>query len=317
MRAMALPQGWEPAPGPQPPETGQSWLHRVRRPSDSAPFALKRLKNADHRQRRERFACEVATMIKLGEHGIALPPVVEHDLEAERPYFVMPWYEEGSLEASVQGHAFAGKPHEAVALLEGVTDELRKLHEAGVAHRDLKPANILLSDEDPLLADFGLCLPIDDDAGRLTATAEAIGSRFYIAPENESGINEDVDQRPADFYAFGKTTWALLAGRTPPARELQGSPQLRLHNLLGDPRFTNLDYLLDELLDTDPRSRLADWPTVIEELQALERLLLGRRTQPRQPVAIGDTVRLARRVAQLPSIRGPADKRAREQRLRQ
>jgi serine/threonine protein kinase len=72
------------------------------------------------------------------------------------------------------------------------------------------------------LTDFGLCLDILDSEGgteRLTDTREAVGSRYYIAPENEGGLNAALDQRPADFYAFGKLTWALLAGRQPLPRE--------------------------------------------------------------------------------------------------
>src|SRR6185503_2369685 len=93
------------------------------------------------------------------------------------------------------------------------------VHKVGFAHRDLKPANILLDGDKILLADFELVLQVDDEApDRLTGAAEVIGSRFYLAPENESGVNDDVDQRPSDFYAFGKIVWALLAGQRPPAR---------------------------------------------------------------------------------------------------
>jgi hypothetical protein len=57
---------------------------------------------------------------------------------------------------------------------------------------------------------------------RLTETAEQIGSRFYIAPENERGFNPEVDQRPADLHAFGKLAWVLLSGlpQLPSARAM-------------------------------------------------------------------------------------------------
>ena len=61
-------------------------------------------------------------------------------------------------------------------------------HEAGVAHRDLKPANVLMEVSGTLLlADLGLALGQDDS--RLTEIEEGVGSRFYIAPENEGGVN--------------------------------------------------------------------------------------------------------------------------------
>src|SRR5439155_1130165 len=96
---------------------------------------------------------------------------------------------------------------------------------------------------------------------------DATRSRRYIAPENESGINETVDQRPADFYAFAKILWATLAGEQPPAREGQLLPEQRLDQVLGDANFASLHALQERLLDTDPRSRLSEWPTVIAELQ--------------------------------------------------
>lgn len=313
---MPLPKGWEIVPGEQPPETGQSWVYKVHRAGDADTFALKRLKNAENERRRERFAREVATMRSLAERGIALPPIIEYDLELERPYFVMPWYERGSLELKVRDRTYVEAPVDGLQLLLVIAHELQKLHATGFAHRDLKPANILLSEEGPLLADFGLSLPIYDDADRLTASAEAIGSWFYIAPENESGINDDVDQRPADFYAFAKITLALLTGRNPPARELVGRPELRLEAVLGDPRFAILDTLLDDLLNTDPRARLADWPEVISELQAILGVLKGVE-RPSKPGDLKETLRLAQQLGHSPSVHALAQRRTSDQRMQE
>jgi serine/threonine protein kinase len=313
---MSLPKGWKIVPGEQPSETGQSWVYKVRKAGHKGTFALKLLKNADNRRRRERFAREVLTMIRLEAQGVALPPIVEYDLERERPYFVMPWYAEGSLDSRVVNRSYVRAPTDALQLLVTIAVELQKLHTAGVAHRDLKPANILLSDEGPLLADFGLCIPIDDEADRLTATAEAIGSRFYIAPENESGMNDSVDQRPGDFYAFAKITWALLSGRTPPARELIGTPERRLAMVLADPRFATLDSLLDELLNTDPRARLDDWGEVIEELEAFQGLLKGVERSSK-PGDLRETRRLAQRLGQLPSVQAYSQRRTSDERMQE
>jgi serine/threonine protein kinase len=312
---MPLPQGWEIVPGEQPSETGQSWVFKVHRVGEADTFALKRLKNSKNKHRRERFVREVSTMESLRDQGIALPEIVEHDLELDPPYFVMPWYEEGSLESKVADRSYAEAPLDGLELLIRIAYELERLHAADFAHRDLKPANILLSKEGPLLADFGLCLPIDEEAARLTMTAEAIGSRFYIAPENESGMNESVDQRPADFYAFAKVLWALLAGRTPPARELVGSPELRLERVLDDARFAILDTLLDDLLNTDPRVRLADWRVVIDELEAFRRVLSGIQSSSK-PGDLKDAMRLAQRLGQSPSVQSLSQQRTSEQRMR-
>jgi serine/threonine protein kinase len=308
---MTLPAGWREIPGSKTDPAGQSWVFKVRRPRDAAVYALKRLKNPD---RRARFAREVSEMMRLREQGIALPPVIEADLRLERPYFVMPWYERGSLEARVQDRTYVDRPLDGLDLLISIARELRKLHSADVAHRDLKPANILLDEDGPLLADFGLCLPIGSTDERLTATAEQIGSRFYIAPENESGINEEVDQRPADFYAFGKMVWVLLAGRPPFARELAGNPDLRLQTIREDQRFAILDDLLDELMNSDPRARLVNWDVVIDELAAFQSVLQGAPAPPK-PRVLDETLRLARRVGRLPTLHAASQQHQNENRM--
>src|SRR5581483_4937184 len=141
----------------------------------------------------------------------------------------------------------------------------------GVAHRDCKPANVLLDGPDLLLADFGLCLQVDDDAEPITALREAVGSRLYVAPENERGVNENRDQRPADFYAFAKLLWAVLAGDSPPAREDQLRPENQLGHVVGDARYDALIPLQEGLLRLRPAERLSDWPAVVAELSVVSR----------------------------------------------
>ncbi len=130
----------------------------------------------------------------------------------------------------------------------------------------LKPANILLDGPSVVLADLGLCL--DERSERLTATDEAVGARLYTAPENESGRNPSSDQRPADFYAFGKIVWACFAGSQPPARERQLERDWSLTAILNDERFDTLRQLQEQLLVLDPERRLNDWPHVIRTLEA-------------------------------------------------
>jgi tRNA A-37 threonylcarbamoyl transferase component Bud32 len=247
-------------------ESGQAWVYRVRRSDVQGIFALKRLKNT---KRRARFEREVQTMDRLASSGLPVPAIVASDLTTDRPWFVMPWYDAGSLQEIIES---GDVPHEErLHLVHAVAVALASLHAAGVAHRDIKPANVLRDGDRVLLADFGLCLAIDAD-DRLTETEEAVGSRLYIAPENESGFSEDVDQRPADCYAWAKLAWATIAGRNPPARERQLLPENRLEVLLDDPRLVGLHPLFDRMLDPDPRVRLADWQVIQGEIDAVLRL---------------------------------------------
>jgi serine/threonine protein kinase len=287
---VALPRRWQ-ATGWQT-ESGQAWLHQVATSDDGDLHALKRLKNAN---RSDRFRREVETMIRLrDEHGAMVPSVVDADLDDEHPWFVMPWCEGGSLQAAVDDGRYRDDLVGGIAFLTQLAEALADVHAAGVAHRDLKPANVLTDVDGPLLTDFGLCFDADEPRTRLTDADEAVGSRLYIAPENESGLNEDADQRPADFYAYGKTVWAALAGRRPLARELVTEPGNRLADLLGNAGLAPLDNLLRDLTNPDPRVRLRDWQVVISELESVRRTLAGDAT--RVPRAVdGDPVRLADR----------------------
>ena len=238
---------------------------------------LKRLRNP---KRRARFEREVESMRTLAAAGVPVPPVIAEGVTMDadaKPYYVMVLYERGSLQGAVEDGRFTEDHAAGIDLLRAVCGALAAMHACGCAHRDIKPANVLLADERPLLADFGLALTVEEQQAepRLTDTGEAVGSRLYIAPENESGFNLDVNQRPADCYAFAKLAWAVLAGQDPPARELQSGYEQRLATVSGISQLGRLDSLFEQLLVLDPRARLTDWELVDEELAATAHALRG------------------------------------------
>jgi Protein kinase domain len=222
-------------------------------------------------------------MRDLHEQGVTVvPPVVESGTDPSgRPFYVMPWYDEGSLEQAVSDRRFLSDRLGGLRLIGEIGAAVEVLHESGYAHRDLKPANVLVDQTRMILADLGLALALDLEGNeRVTATDEAVGSHWYISPENESGISDDVDQRPADFYAFGKMLWALLTGRQPRAREQQLEPAFRLASLLGDPHLAPLDDVCEHLLRVDPRRRLVEWRVVQSELTIVIAALEGQPDTP-------------------------------------
>jgi tRNA A-37 threonylcarbamoyl transferase component Bud32 len=271
---MPLPTGWRLAPGGQQAEGGQAHVFRVTRAGDDQVYALKRLKNHENPERLGRFVREVQTMRELRNAGLrVIPEVVEANLEARPPWFVMPWFSGGSLQDAIDAHEFADPP-EATDLLIRIGQAIAQLHGAKIAHRDIKPPNIFGSGDEVVLGDFGLCLPVED-AGRMTEHDKVVGSRLYVAPENASGVNEDLDQRPADAYAFGKVIWATFAQRRPFDRERHREAGWRLSEIRGDDRFDSLSGLLDRLLTPEPRRRLTDWIVILGELELFRHRLSG------------------------------------------
>jgi serine/threonine protein kinase len=260
-----LPKPWKPVPGTNPPPSGQGYVFQVQREGETETYALKRLKNNGNPLRVKRFHREVETMKTLASIGYPVPQVVAEGLDDDQPWFVMPWYSKGSLQDLIGPEASDIGVVDRLRLAAQVADALALIHQRELAHRDIKPANILLDGEKVLLADFGLCISVDDP--RLTETGEPIGPRFYMAPENESGISEEVDQRPGDCYSWAKLAWAVVAAQNPPAREDILKPALQLHRILDDDRLQGLHHLFERTLVTDPRTRLTDWIAIRSDLK--------------------------------------------------
>jgi Protein kinase domain len=269
---------WYVVEGPSLVGGGQGDVFLVSRKDEEPLHVLKRLRNPN---RRGRFEREVETMRTLAASGVPVPEVVAEGVTTDKdakPFYVMRFYEAGSLQAAVDDSRYVDDYLAGIDLLRAVARALAEMHACGCAHRDIKPANVLLGDDvKPVLADFGLALTVEEqhDEPRLTESTEAVGSRLYIAPENESGFNPEVDQRPADCYAFAKLAWAVLAGADPPARELQTEHGRRLATITRVSDLSRLDALFAQLLVVDPRARLSDWEVVVQELAAADLALPG------------------------------------------
>jgi serine/threonine-protein kinase len=83
-----------------------------------------------------------------------------------------------------------------------------------VIHRDIKPENIMFQAGHAVVADFGIARAVDAAGGdRLTETGLAVGTPFYMSPEQSSGT-QDVDGR-ADLYSLGCVAYEMLGGEPP------------------------------------------------------------------------------------------------------
>jgi eukaryotic-like serine/threonine-protein kinase len=128
----------------------------------------------------------------------------------------------------LQGESLASRLLRGPLPLEQVTSivtqvgsALAAAHREGVVHRDLKPDNVFLCPTDlggevrdvVKVLDFGIS-KIRGSNTVLTQDAALLGTPQYMAPEQATGRNDEIDAR-TDVFAFGAMTFEMLAGKPP------------------------------------------------------------------------------------------------------
>ena len=148
---------------------------------------------------------EVKNLVSMAGNRFIVQ-VLEVGWDAEPPYYVMEYLENGSLDDLIRARG-AMPPSKAVELFSDIAMGLNHSHGKGVLHCDLKPANVLL-DQDwlPRLADFG--------QSRLSnEQTPSLGTLFYMAPE-QADLNAVPDAR-WDVYALGAIFYCMIVGSPP------------------------------------------------------------------------------------------------------
>ena len=138
-------------------------------------------------------------------------------LENGRPYLVMEHLDGTPLRDFIKERGTL-LFDEAFAILRCVCKGLAAAHSEGIVHRDLKPENIMvLEEEDGVIMakilDFGIAkLQTGPGMGIATQTGVAMGTPYYMSPEQVRGV--DVDQL-SDIYALGIIMFEMFTGSLP------------------------------------------------------------------------------------------------------
>ncbi|MFC9835482.1 protein kinase [Rhodococcus sp. NPDC127530] len=155
---------------------------------------------------RARFLREQRAMGRLSGHPNIVNVLEVGDTEGGRPYIVMQYHAQDSLEARIRRHGPLPLDH---ALRTGVkiAGAVETAHRLGILHRDIKPANILFTDYgEPALTDFGIA---HISGGFETGTGTVTGSPAFTAPEVLRG---DPPSTASDVYGLGTVLFSALTG---------------------------------------------------------------------------------------------------------
>ena len=218
----------------------------------------------------KRFINESKAVAMLSHPNIV--NIYDVSVRTEAKYIVMEHIEGITLKSYMQKKG-ALDTREVIAYTEQVLRALEHAHQKGIVHRDIKPQNIMLLKNGIIkVADFGIAkLP---DAETVTVKDSAIGTVFYISPEQASG--QKIDAR-SDIYSLGVMMYEMATGRLPfsgdspvsvalmqinddaiPAKEV--NPSLPL----------GLSQIIERAMDKDPDLRYQNAAQMLRALQKLK-----------------------------------------------
>ncbi|MCK6474312.1 MAG: serine/threonine protein kinase [Planctomycetes bacterium] len=223
----------------------------------------------------ERFRREARAAAKLDHPNIV--KAYDVGVASGYHYIAMEYVDGKDLEQGLQRQPHGRyEPAEVRKVAKHMAQALQMAAEHNIVHRDIKPANILKhSDGTYKLTDLGLAAPKAEDQ-RVTATGVAVGTPYYISPEQARG-ELSVDPR-ADIYSLGSTLFHLATGRLPfPGDNAVVVMTAHLteqvtppHDL--DPKIPKaLSRLIEKMMAKSPKDRHQSASELLEDIARIER----------------------------------------------
>ncbi len=191
----------------------------------------------------------------------------EHD---GRPFIVMEYLKGEDLRDAIRAGR-TGSLMERIKIALQIAAALEYVASKGIVHRDIKPENVHVDAQGRVkIMDFGIAKTEDLS---LTKTGMAMGTPYYMAPEQVAG-------RPvtalADIYSFGMLLYELLTGQRAVNGDVIEAVMFQVLNVPLDPEPMvqagvppQLRTLVLRCAAKNPEERPQSFREVIEELRAL------------------------------------------------
>jgi eukaryotic-like serine/threonine-protein kinase len=189
---------------------GMGTVFRAYDPTLGRLVALKLIRGPDPALA-QRLLLEARAQARIGHEHVC--EIYEAGEEDGRPYIAMRFVNGASLKEIAHTLTLEQK----LKLMAEVAEALHAAHRVGLLHRDVKPSNVMVEQgEDggaiPYVVDFGLAFDVDTPG--VTVSGMALGTPWYMSPEQARGGHKLLDRR-SDVYSIGATLYDLLAGVPP------------------------------------------------------------------------------------------------------
>jgi len=217
----------------------------------------------------QRFINESKAVAMLSHQNIV--NIYDVSVRENIKYIVMEYVEGITLKSYMQ-HREVLNLREIISYTTQILKALEHAHKKGIVHRDIKPHNIMLLKNGVIkVTDFGIAkLPNTDT---ISMTEKAIGTVYYISPEQASG--RDIDSR-SDLYSLGIMMYEMATGCLPFTGDSPVSVALKQVNdtpML--PREINpyipvgLEQIIMHAMEKDPEARYQSAEDMLSHLQKL------------------------------------------------
>jgi eukaryotic-like serine/threonine-protein kinase len=253
---------------------------------------------APNREFIKRFEREAMIAAKLSHNNVV--NAIDAGQIDGHYYFVMEYVEGPTIKDHLdKNQVFEEK--EALRITLAIAEALKHAAQRGLIHRDIKPENVILTKQgDVKLADLGLARLTDDEKWGLSEAGMAIGTPYYISPEQVRG-ETNIDIR-ADIYSLGATLYHMVTGKVPyggetPNEVMRKHVDLKVTIIPPDHLNSKLSGGIGMLVETMmAKSREHRYQTpddLILDLKCLQRdespMIAGQKLETLQDLAQGET----------------------------